>query len=143
MNRQKLFSRRIFLKTLMGGLLMMLTETSKIPLLFANYAKDDDLYRFLLNFFNQIDSAITVGSAYLEQHPDESNVNQLIHDIFQMDRKRLVQLAQKKPSRLTAIIEKQVREDFDSQNMVKIKGWLLSRTETRLCALVYLINKDI
>jgi hypothetical protein len=57
-----------------------------------------------------------IGATYLQQHPQENN------------RESLRKL----------IMNKQAQDDFRDGNIVVVKGWVLSVTEARQCALLTL-----
>lgn len=78
------------------------------------------------------DDAAVVGRAYLAQYATEADAGLL--------RRRLVSLTAE-PRRLRAAIGERIRRDFAEGDTVRIEGWVLSRTEARLCALCAL-SKD-
>lgn len=67
-------------------------------------------------------AARRVGRAYLRRHPAEADVA-LLRAALAAD------LGD--PERLRA----RVRGDFEREAVVRVQGWVLSRTEARLCAL--------
>lgn len=75
--------------------------------------------------------AAPVGAAYLEATPDEASAEILAARL----RERLpVGPDSELASRLLAAI----RSDFERRHTVELRGWILSRTECRLSALVEL-----
>ena len=75
-------------------------------------------------------SARWVGLAYLEEVPSERDVQNLSELVFsEIKWETLLR------SDIREVIRRQVRRDFRNDNLVRIRGWLLSRTEARLCAL--------
>lgn len=83
-------------------------------------------------------SAAAIGTAYLAVVPNERS-----RDLLE----QLVAAAMLEDPGVTrrpidaevfARFEKGVRADFESSNVVSVAGWLLSRTEARLCARISL-----
>ena len=83
------------------------------------------------------DSARLIGRAYLAGYPDESG------DDATLARLILADLGGGDPRaplpvdtrRLRETIAARVREDFRHGRTARVEGWILSRTEARLCAL--------
>jgi hypothetical protein len=79
-------------------------------------------------------SAARLGRLYLEGAPQEA------------DAARLVALINAAPAptdtdeALRAKLDARIRDDFINNDLVAVDGWLLSRTEARLCALVSLLH---
>jgi hypothetical protein len=78
-------------------------------------------------------AARTVGRAYLDLVPDESDPDLLVERIFPSLRD-----AESPPAAdaLLRRVVQDVRRDFEEDRLVRIDGWFLSRTEARLSALV-------
>jgi uncharacterized membrane protein len=79
-----------------------------------------------------------IGQEYLKKFPKEKDpeiLNSLIFD-------RPDEAYNSKNDLHRFILEK-VKKDFQEDRIVKIRGWILSRTESRLCALAGLLNKDL
>jgi len=70
-----------------------------------------------------------IGSAYRNATPDESRMAGLIELLL-----KDMQRAGDDP-RLAQQIKDRVRQDFAANDVVIVKGWVLSRTEARQCAL--------
>jgi hypothetical protein len=49
--------------------------------------------------------------------------------------------ASEEKSAVSNWIDQRVRQDFETEKMVVVKGWILSATETRQCALLALSRK--
>jgi hypothetical protein len=84
--------------------------------------------------FRDLASARAVGRAYLEAVPAERSVTALLaaleRDLGELERLRRPALR----DRLANL----VRRDFTALEIVNVRGWILSRTEGRLCALAAL-----
>jgi len=76
-------------------------------------------------------SARIIGAAYLATHPDEADPA-LLRRAIAAD---LAPAAQRDQAELDRALAHRVRADFLEQRTVKVDGWVLSRTEARLCAL--------
>jgi hypothetical protein len=75
-------------------------------------------------------SAARIGEAYLEDHPEEAQPALLARLL----REAGLEEAPGPTSRARA----RIREDFERGRTVQVDGWVLSRTEARLCALTAL-----
>ncbi len=80
-------------------------------------------------------SAREIGRIYLAQHPEENSISaltRLIHLSMALEEEDVAVL-DRKP--LSARLTSRVRSDFETGFTVEVGGWILSRTEARLCAL--------
>ena len=80
------------------------------------------------------ESARVIGSAYLERFPQEAEASTLLRLI--LDRLALVEpeAAALGAPALRGRLAAGLRADFADGHLVDVGGWLLSRTEARLCA---------
>jgi hypothetical protein len=76
-------------------------------------------------------SARIIGAAYLATHPDEADAAILCRAIAA----DLATAAPRDQAELDRALANRVRADFLQRRTVKVDGWVLSRTEARLCAL--------
>ena len=92
----------------------------------------------LLAVFGDIESARVVGAEYLRRWPAEKDLDRLVDEVSSP----VPGVGQ--PSTLKsgdgtdsywAIIDWNKRRDFEAGRLAEIDGWLLSRTEARLCAI--------
>jgi hypothetical protein len=74
------------------------------------------------------DSAAAIGAAYLTQYDDERSSRVLTCRI-------LAGLPAGGQRMITQALLERIRTDFECGEVVNLKGWILSRTESRLCAL--------
>jgi hypothetical protein len=74
----------------------------------------------------------SVGRAYLEQAPDEDDRALLIQLVSTALREEKGALTREEAF---ARVFGQVRSDFEANRIARVRGWLLSVTEARLCAL--------
>ena len=84
----------------------------------------------LQGFFPDRASAAEVGRAYLQRHPAESDVDTLVSSIVGDPPVSADDL-------VTDVLARH-REDFARGRTVTVRGWVLSGTEARLCALAAL-----
>jgi len=80
-----------------------------------------------------------LGRAYLKLKPDETNDDVLLNDMLPENSHKLFL---KKQDILIAElqIEKRIKQDFDTDNIIVVQGWVLSVTEARQCAFFSVIN---
>jgi len=86
--------------------------------------------RVLSGLFTALPSARAIGAAYLRSCADDG-----------LD---AATLAAELPAEVTMTalretVAARVRDDFATARVVNVDGWLLARTEARLCALAYLV----
>lgn len=86
--------------------------------------------RRLLAAWSHPDSAKEIGRVYLVGHPAEADATLLCHYL----ESTCVQPERGRPD-WSAVI----RDDFARGNTVVVDGWVLSRTEARLCALAVMV----
>lgn len=71
-------------------------------------------------------SAAVIGRAYLDRYEEEASPRVLERSIRES-------LGKQSPD--AGVLLQRIRRDFDTGDTVRLDGWLLSRTEARLCAL--------
>jgi hypothetical protein len=100
----------------------------------ARAAVRDPAVGRLVGLFKHRDSARAVGAAYLALHPEEANADALVRLIGDAPEDPVV-IHEASPPELRAWLRRRQTHDFANGHIVKLDGWLLSRTEGRLCAL--------
>ncbi len=90
----------------------------------------------LLDCFGDLESARAVGSACLEVLNDERSTTTLLQAIERELGGEAVY--QETAYRLRTRITDMVRRDFEALDIVRVRGWVLSRNEARLYALAAL-----
>ena len=88
------------------------------------------------DFFDHVESAAAVGREYLRLVPEERDGARLRQRILADCRETMA--AGRPPRRLRAAVMARQRLDFEAGRTVRIEGWVLSRTEARLCGLAAL-----
>ena len=88
----------------------------------------------LLQLFRSPVSAAVIGRAYLQESPQDADEPRLLRLLCPPGRPwRTANTRQ-----LRVLIAQQQVEDFKQGRLVRVDGWMLSETETRLCALAAL-----
>lgn len=88
----------------------------------------------LVRLLPHADSAARLGQRYLDDTPQEADATRLIALIG------TVPAVGESDAALRARLQARIRQDFIDGDTVAVDGWLLSRTEARLCALVHLMH---
>lgn len=130
------FSRRNFISFSVAILASICASAGHTPRIVSRNRLGNRLVKIYAQDFN---AARTVGHAYLRETPQEDNAGMLTEMILQSGtdlRQRSDILSEKD---LIAKLRNIITEDFISENTVQVDGWVLSRTEARLCALCALL----
>jgi len=80
-----------------------------------------------------------LGRAYLKLRPDETRDDVLLSDLLPGESHRVF-LKKLDMTEAESQIEKRIKHDFDTDNIVVVQGWVLSITEARQCAFFSMIN---
>jgi hypothetical protein len=81
-------------------------------------------------------SAAMVGLEYLRTVPSEANAEQLVRLICAKFPERHGELARTGTRQIKRLVMRQQQEDFAADRIIDVGGWILSRSEARLYALV-------
>lgn len=124
-----------------GGIMAALGLSPAVPAASAA----DDIIRAKAKSLGAVlgshESALAVGRAYLAAHPDEANLPRLLGAIEAaagIGDDAALPLPPQRHAATAQAVALAVREDFLERRTVKIDGWVLARTEARLCALIAL-----
>jgi hypothetical protein len=101
--------------------------------------KTNDLAGKLANFYVDRKSAKLVGLEYLRTVPSEGKLSLLVDLICSFDEAQRGEFAQADKHQLKELLLLRQRDDFEHERVVNVRGWILSKTECRLCALAALI----
>lgn len=126
--------RRGFLKSCTMVMLSCLVPNGAIgvgPAHFRSVACAERRWRPLLELFDDRHAACEIGDRYLKAEPDEKEPARAFAEFVVSE-----QVKHRIDPR-TTLCEQRER-DFVSDQVVVIDGWLLARTEARLCALASL-----
>ena len=91
----------------------------------------------LVGLLRHRSSARNVGEAYLESTPSEAAVDRLVEAILAGLEDDAGALRRTR-AELHDQIARRVEQDFAEEATVCLRGWILSRTEARMCALAAL-----
>jgi hypothetical protein len=83
--------------------------------------------------FDELGPARRVGRAYLDDNPEEANEQALVRLLNEEPAWQGVWDAP--PARIADVARRSIRRDYLNGRTVPVEGWILSRTEARLCAL--------
>jgi len=92
----------------------------------------------LVTLLTHAQSAKAIGSEYLRKYPLEADAQILIGEIASHPAANDIEPLIATERTLYALIDRMMRDDFQAERIVNLQGWILSRTEARLCALATL-----
>lgn len=111
------------------------------PFAFSGASVSSFAHRQVLHVFPQLRHTHAVGTRYLSLYPEEASTDFLLARLCEDKVVFNVILKSNKryPSdELVLAFDAKIREDFAQEDTVQVAGWILSRTEARLCALAAL-----
>lgn len=121
--------RRLLLALLLGGV-----AGCTVPL--GPVSHHDDAKDWFDDLFGSGAGMTRFGTAYLEAHPHENDPN-LLFDALTGSDPGAVALSD--PAAARAALERAIRSEYRTGEVVAVAGWLLSRSEARLYALSTLV----
>lgn len=131
-------TRRSFLQTALGlaalGWLQPLRALQRI----SGWHQPDPLAPRLTAMFTQPASAAVVGQAYLRATPEETHERRLVSLVCRQLAGGRTGVALGDRASLREQVREAQRQDFANGRVVQVEGWVLARTEARLCALAAL-----
>lgn len=128
-------ARRTVLRVLIAagplvfGFLPRLGWTKAMP-----SGKQDVLATASLNMLSDGEAARAVGRAYLAEYPSEGRQS-ILAGLQGLTTMAGVARGATRRAVLLAELQRAGRRDFAAGNIVEVDGWILSRTEARICAL--------
>jgi len=75
-----------------------------------------------------------IGAAYRKQVSDESKEKQLINLLLTDSTNNAIPVTSE-DAVINSLLERKIQKDFETGKTVIVKGWVLSETEARQCAL--------
>ena len=99
----------------------------------------DDLASRLVRVIGNRESARVVGEEYLKSWPAEAGIDRLVRLILWPKPVTSREDVQMSLADISALVRHRQNEDFSLERVVNVQGWILSRTEARLCALCALL----
>jgi hypothetical protein len=82
------------------------------------------------------DAARAIFAAYVEQTPEERDRDYLLRSFIGADAAWLNSTERQADVQLRNRVMQRIRDDFGCGNTIELEGWVLSRTEARLCGIV-------
>jgi hypothetical protein len=139
---QATLTRRLFLRTVLWLGALGLSRPARILARTHGLGASDPLVSNLKLFFTRGESARVVGREYLRDRSGEADIRLAVDLIYGPQAEWGLAWREAGFSEFRKLIRGQIRRDFDEGRTVKVQGWILSKTEARLCALVYLLDKS-
>ena len=102
----------------------------------SKWKKQPFLYPFILSDFLDEKSLRIIGNSYRMMRPDENSREKLLNAITRG--MNTIQTKTNDKANQAMEIEQHVELDFKSDRLIVIKGWVISETEARQCALLSL-----
>lgn len=90
----------------------------------------------LLRTLHDLAAAKVIGDAYLTKHPEERNPRILVRALMTQSGIRTADLVTK--GQAQSLLQRKRHFDFTAGDTVVLDGWILGRSECRLCALAAL-----
>jgi len=84
---------------------------------------------------SELQSLIRIGNSYLNQHTQNGELDTLDEALFDETETRSVNIVFAVQRRLSAI-DRQVQDEFARYETVICDGWVLAKSEARLCAII-------
>ena len=134
MSRQHPMQRRAFLKGLGSSAAVGLASPALLAAL-TGCGGPDAVAPALAGFFDDPRSAREIGREYLKIAPDEQDPDILVERLVVDQGREWNRLAQQSPAQLFEAVRERHLADFVEERTVLVRGWVLSQTEARLCAL--------
>ena len=139
MSNDRVFSRREAIKFALAATVAVLVQ-SQIPETVAlQRTRQALLPARLTALMSHPESAKVIGREYLVKYPQESDVDILLNQIASRIVASDVGLFSTTDQHLREQLDGVIRADFAADRIVKLRGWVLSATEARLCALAALL----
>jgi hypothetical protein len=137
MSKPLTLHRRQFL-LLALGVAGSVAASSKLSGAAEGWLSQGSLRAKLTALFIHQESAQAIGHAYLQSNPREANIRTLENQIAQGIAGGYTLLATTSKPEVSKLLTDRIRQDFATDQVVKVQGWILSITEARLCALTAL-----
>ena len=133
-------SRRGFLFGSLGILGVWLANPKLSFGLVSKQFQVDPFCVCVVRMIKKTQSVKLIGKEYLAMCPQEYDSKTLIREITQNSNRIYRQYLKGDSKKVHAILRQQVREDFRSNQTIILHGWVLSKTEARICGLAHLIG---
>ncbi len=133
MRREINMIRRKWIITLASSPIISLVTSAKGA--FNSYYQHAEFISEILK--NRADAEY-IGLLYLNDNPQEASMKKLITTLFETD-PTLEKLIKKNSTEAYNHLKIMQKTDFKNEYLVNVDGWILSRTEARLCAITTFI----
>jgi len=84
-------------------------------------------------------SARAIYAAFVARAPAERDLEDLVSGVIACDGLRSIPFATLSDADLRQHLMQRIRDDFGCGNTINLDGWVLSRTEVRLCGIIALV----
>jgi len=138
MSKDRVFSRREAIKFAVAAAVAALVQ-AQAPGAVALQGAQQALPTRLTALLAHSESAKVIGGEYLRNYPQEANLDLLLGQVASRMAASTGALLSMNDQRLREGVDGLVRADFAADRIVKVRGWVLSATEARLCALAALM----
>jgi len=140
MSKKLLFTRREFVATSISALAGAILPAEGLARVLPDAGYDAK--KKMLSVFNHAESMKFIGRKYIEQMPVEHDEEILMEAILSGGSGTQFQHSMlSNQKEIKRFIRSRVKQDFISGQTVNIQGWVLAKTEARLCALALLDNQ--
>lgn len=131
-------TRRAFLKIVAGlGLYAFMRPVLSSPVTVESFTSA--LASRMVSIFNNELSAKVVGAEYLRLSQSDADLEHMLDSICRTCGHDTQALMDKDDQQLRDVLVARQRQDFSEGQTVRVQGWVLSKTEARLCALTTLL----
>ena len=132
-------NRRRFLKLFLSISSLSIFRSSYASIEQNTNIKASLLANKLLCGFKCHISARKIGYEYLIITPNEANIEVLLNHLCKLGGEEKRTLYNSSDNVIKTILREKSCRDFRNEQVVNIRGWILSKTEARLCALAMLV----
>jgi hypothetical protein len=139
MSNDRVFSRREAIKFAVAATVAVVVQSQLPGAAVLQRTQQALLPARLATLLAHSESAKVIGAEYLLKYPQEAHVDTLLDQIDARITSSDVGLFSTADQRLRKQLDGVVRADFAADRIVKLRGWVLSATEARLCALAVLL----
>ena len=139
MSNDRVFSRREAIKFAVAATVAVVVQSQLPGAVVLQRTQQALLLARLTALLAHSESAKVIGTEYLLNYPQEANVHTLLDQIDARITASDGGLFSTPDQHLREQLDGVVRADFAADRIVTLRGWVLSATEVRLCALAVLL----
>ena len=139
MSDNRVFSRREAIKFAVAAAVAVVVQSQLPGAVALQHTQQALLPTRLTALLAHTESAKVIGGEYLLKYPQEATVDTLLDQIASRIVATEVGLFSPSDQQLREQLDGVIRADFAADRIVKLRGWVLSATEARLCALAVLL----